>query len=149
MAIARLREQQLSSAATLYADGSGPKWSFLEHLFQQPLARSWVFAKPEIIACAWFSVIETEAGLIDIRVLSHHQGSGIGRRLLSEALHQLGAEQVTTVYLEVRESNIAARKLYTSLGFLPEGRRAAYYPTVDGREDAVLMRRTILVNSTR
>lgn len=143
MAIERLGEHHLPSTAALYTDGTGPQWSFLEHLFQQPLARGWVVSEPEIIACAWFSVIETEAELIDIRVLSHHQGAGIGRRLLCEALSQLGDEQVTTVYLEVRESNIAARKLYASLGFLPEGHRVAYYPAPEGREDAVLMRRTI------
>lgn len=143
MSIDRLGAHQLSSAAVLYADGSGPQWSFLERLFQQPHARSWVFCKSEIIACAWFSVIETEAELIDIRVLSHHQGTGIGRRLLSKALDELGSERVSTVYLEVRESNVAAQKLYTRLGFLPEGRRAAYYPTIEGREDAVLMRKTI------
>jgi ribosomal-protein-alanine N-acetyltransferase len=43
------------------------------------------------------------------------------------------------VYLEVRESNTAARALYASLGFQQVGRRADYY--TDPTEPAIVMRR--------
>jgi ribosomal-protein-alanine N-acetyltransferase len=46
------------------------------------------------------------------------------------------------VYLEVRESNLAARRLYAAEGFVPVGRRPRYYrrPT----EDAIVLRAVIL-----
>ncbi|RRA28422.1 ribosomal-protein-alanine N-acetyltransferase, partial [Cronobacter sakazakii] len=41
--------------------------------------------------------------------------------------------------LEVRASNHAARALYESLGFNEATIRRNYYPTSDGREDAIIM----------
>jgi ribosomal-protein-alanine N-acetyltransferase len=56
-------------------------------------------------------------------------------------LAQLRQWGVATVFLEVRESNSAARRLYGALGFAQVGRRRNYYrrPT----EDAVVLRATI------
>ena len=45
----------------------------------------------------------------------------------------LGAESIS---LEVRESNIVAQGLYTSMGFKKEGKRKGYY---EGTEDAIVM----------
>ena len=45
------------------------------------------------------------------------------------------------MFLEVRESNIAARKLYEKAGFEPTGRRKSYY--TDPLEDALLYRRSL------
>jgi ribosomal-protein-alanine N-acetyltransferase len=42
------------------------------------------------------------------------------------------------IWLEVRESNARALRLYEECGFLVTGRRAGYY--ADPAEDAVLMR---------
>ena len=39
--------------------------------------------------------------------------------------------------LEVRESNLAARKLYLHAGFAEEGRRKDYYR--EPKEDAIIM----------
>jgi ribosomal-protein-alanine N-acetyltransferase len=49
---------------------------------------------------------------------------------------QHGAENA---FLEVRESNQPARKLYEKLGFVEVGRRKAYYPDHQGREDALVL----------
>ena len=46
-------------------------------------------------------------------------------------------------YLEVRPSNAAALRLYARSGFVEIGRRRGYYPAADGREDAIVMRRTL------
>jgi ribosomal-protein-alanine N-acetyltransferase len=43
-----------------------------------------------------------------------------------------------SVFLEVRESNVAARSLYEKAGFEQEGRRKSYY--TNPMEDAVLYR---------
>ena len=46
---------------------------------------------------------------------------------------------VATLWLEVRASNAAAIALYESLGFNEATIRRNYYPTTDGREDAIIM----------
>lgn len=47
---------------------------------------------------------------------------------------------MATLWLEVRASNAAAIALYESLGFNEATIRRNYYPTTDGREDAIIMR---------
>jgi ribosomal-protein-alanine N-acetyltransferase len=63
---------------------------------------------------------------------------GLGSRLLGEFLDRVRARGANDVYLEVRESNLAARKLYEKWGFVEAGRRKAYYQ--DPPEDALLLR---------
>ena len=53
----------------------------------------------------------------------------------------LAARGVRVVYLEVRESNVAARGLYDGLGFRELGRRSRYYRRPV--EDAILLRAAI------
>ena len=45
-------------------------------------------------------------------------------------------EECDEVFLEVRDSNGAARRLYRRAGFQEIGRRRGYYPGPDGAEDA-------------
>jgi ribosomal-protein-alanine N-acetyltransferase len=61
---------------------------------------------------------------------------GIGKQLIGALLAEARQTNGRAVFLEVRESNSAARRLYENLGFVETGRRTAYYngPT----EDAVL-----------
>jgi ribosomal-protein-alanine N-acetyltransferase len=61
---------------------------------------------------------------------------GVGRDLLGELLRQAGMAGGTAVWLEVRESNSAARGLYEKHGFRETGRRRGYYN--DPSEDAIL-----------
>ncbi len=63
---------------------------------------------------------------------------GIGDRLIHEVLRQARERGIADVFLEVRESNVAARGLYAKWGFAEEGRRPKYYR--DPQEDAVVMR---------
>lgn len=63
---------------------------------------------------------------------------GIGRQLIQEVLRQARGRGASDVFLEVRESNVAARGLYGKMGFKEQGRRPRYYH--DPEEDAVLMR---------
>lgn len=67
---------------------------------------------------------------------------GAGQRLL-EALFN-GAREAggEAVFLEVRESNLGARKLYEKAGFAEVGRRKSYY--INPLEDAIVYRRSLL-----
>ncbi len=64
------------------------------------------------------------------------RGSGLGRRLLEDALGRARAMGAAAVTLEVRVSNLPAREFYKSYGFREAYRRKAYYQ--DG-EDAFAM----------
>ena len=67
---------------------------------------------------------------------------GIGRHLMDALLVQARQTNSTSVFLEVRESNTAARRLYENLGFMETGRRKVYY--INPHEDAVLYRKTLV-----
>jgi [ribosomal protein S18]-alanine N-acetyltransferase len=63
---------------------------------------------------------------------------GFASRLLAGFLDHVGATSGSAVFLEVRESNLAARGLYEKSGFLPSGHRVGYYHQPD--EDAIIYR---------
>ncbi len=63
---------------------------------------------------------------------------GLGSRLVGELLDRARARGARSVFLEVRESNHAARRLYEKWSFLPAGRRKGYY--CGPAEDALLFR---------
>jgi ribosomal-protein-alanine N-acetyltransferase len=80
-----------------------------------------------------------EAEILNLAVAPAARRRGTGRALLAEALARLGAAGVTSVYLEVRPSNAAARALYASAGFHEAAVRRDYYRAP--REDALVLRR--------
>jgi len=82
-----------------------------------------------------------EAEILNLGVGPGERRRGIGRGLVEAMLAALREEGITTVFLEVRESNSAAQHLYALLGFVQVGRRRRYYrlPT----EDAVILRAAI------
>lgn len=82
-----------------------------------------------------------EAEVANIAVHPAERGQGVGGLLLGRALEQAASEGVETVYLEVRESNSAARHLYVRHGFETVGRRRNYYDKP--REDALILRRDL------
>ena len=90
-------------------------------------------------AAAWFVADESE--IANLAVTPHARRRGIGRLLLDRILHAAVAFGARSVFLEVRESNDAGRKLYASRGFVVSGRRAQYYRKPD--EDALIMKRAI------
>ena len=66
---------------------------------------------------------------------------GIGMHLLDSLLAVARETNSNAVFLEVRESNAAARTLYEKAGFQQSGRRKSYY--ANPLEDAVLYRRIL------
>jgi len=61
---------------------------------------------------------------------------GLGARLLGEFLDLARARGADAVFLEVRESNLAARRLYEKWAFVESGRRKLYYR--EPEEDAIV-----------
>lgn len=77
-----------------------------------------------------------EAQVLSLAVSPGWRRCGIASRLLRGALDALREQGVSSVTLEVRASNLAARALYRRLGFDREGERRGYYP---GGESAFLL----------
>lgn len=105
----------------------------------------WVLHRDEeLIGYFLLSVAAREAHVLNICVDPKLQGRGLGRRMM-EALLKLARQQTADrIFLEVRPSNPAAIHLYESLGFNEIGRRPRYYPSRDGREDALVMAMELL-----
>ncbi len=61
---------------------------------------------------------------------------GIADELLRELIQRATEETASAILLEVRESNLPARRLYEKHGFREVGRRRVYYR--DPMEDAIL-----------
>lgn len=90
-------------------------------------------------AVLWRAGEEAELG--DLAVGRESRRRGIGRRLVARILEEAGRLGARGVFLEVRESNVPARRLYGTLGFRVVGRRPGYYARPP--EDALVMRRSV------
>ncbi len=84
-------------------------------------------------------LLPDEAELLLIAVDPAQQSQGQGRALLAALRSELAARQCQTLFLEVRESNARARHVYAAAGMSEVGCRKRYYPTAQGREDALLL----------
>ncbi|PCH64114.1 MAG: ribosomal-protein-alanine N-acetyltransferase [SAR86 cluster bacterium] len=99
----------------------------------------WVLANGSVIAAhGVLSVAVGESHLLTLCVNPQYQRLGLGRRLLEHLLTQASVNQASVCFLEVRLSNKAAISLYKRLGFLQIGERPNYYPSKQGREDALI-----------
>ncbi len=79
-----------------------------------------------------------QAEVIALGVARERQGLGIGGRLIERLCRAAARRGARRLYLEVAESNAAARALYARLGFKESGRRRGYYVRTDApAEDAI------------
>ena len=74
----------------------------------------------------------------NIAVTGAARRCGLGSRLVGELLDHVRSRAGKTVFLEVRESNRAARALYEKWAFIEVGRRKAYYQ--NPAEDALILK---------
>ena len=113
-----------------------------EKNFQSSIAsghQCWLLEKQHIIvAYAITSTAADEAELLNITVAPDYQRQGLGSLLLN-TLSDVFESSIHTLFLEVRVSNSAAIALYHSLDFNEVGIRPNYYPSSQGREDALIM----------
>jgi len=81
--------------------------------------------------------VADEAELANIAVDASVRRLGVARALLGALLDRALREGVRSMFLEVRESNVAARALYEAFGFSGMTRRRGYYRRPD--EDALVL----------
>ena len=106
--------------------------------------QSWVLAnKQEIAAHGVMSVAIGECHLLTLCVHPEFQRMGYGRRLFTLLLDRAANLDAKECFLEVRVSNHKAISLYRSIGFAQIGERSNYYPGDTGREDALILARSL------
>ena len=82
-----------------------------------------------------------EAHILNVCIAEAYRNRGIGRHLLAYLLERAQASGMAEAFLEVRPSNVAAIRLYQSMGFEQVGQRRGYYQASGGREDAAVLRK--------
>jgi ribosomal-protein-alanine N-acetyltransferase len=85
--------------------------------------------------------VADEAEVLNLAVTPLARRKGQGGALLKAALEEFRAGGVRRVYLEVRESNVAARAFYAKHGFSQTGKRLKYYRKPE--EAAIVMEMTL------
>ena len=93
----------------------------------------------QLVGFAIVHQVVDEATLMDICVAPNTQGQGVGKVLMNELINAAKKRDVAFIQLEVRASNQSAIRLYLNSGFEKTGIRKDYYPSAEGREDAILM----------
>lgn len=80
-----------------------------------------------------------EAHLLTLSIAAGLQRKGWGERLLRYFIQIAKEQRARSMFLDVRESNHAAARLYERIGFRQIGKRRDYYPAMGGREDSLVM----------
>ena len=98
-------------------------------------------ADSEVLGYAGAVVAGAEGDVTNIAVLCREKQKGIATVLLKHLIRETITAGVQDLFLEVREHNTPALRLYEAAGFVPVGRRKGYYDKP--KEDAVLMKKTL------
>ena len=140
--IRKMEPRDMAAAIEIERAAFSPGWSptaFESELTHNGMARYVVLEGEEgrILGFAGLWLMVDEAHVVTVAVSPELRRRGYAR-LLVYALVDLAADcGMTSATLEVRESNIAARRLYAGFGFYEVGLRKRYYS--DNGEDAVIM----------
>ena len=104
----------------------------------------WVFGRRGVIeGYGVLSMAAGESHLLNICVREESRKQGLGQKILTHLTAIARRHDAEVLFLEVRVSNLAARRLYEFFGFNELGTRRDYYPTDNGREDALIFARTL------
>lgn len=95
---------------------------------------------------AILSVAAGEAHILNLCIEPEFRSLGYGERMLDELLYRARSASVREVFLEVRPSNDTALRLYRKKGFHKIAARPSYYQAADGREDAAVLAKKLVLD---
>lgn len=129
-------------AAMIEVERTGYQFPWSENVFKDCFKPSYftllLLEQENVIGFAIVSNIVGEAHLLNICIHSDYYRQGHATLLLNAVIRRSMKEKCESILLEVRESNNSGVGLYDKFGFDRIGRRKNYYPTDDGREDALM-----------
>lgn len=136
----RLRSEHIPVLLAIEQEAYPDPWT--SGMFEQEItnatSRFYVaYAGSEITGYAGYWLVFEEVHITKVTVAQPHRNRGLGCALLSELLDISFREGGRIARLEVRESNLPARRLYERLGFTLVGVRKDYYAR--SREAAIVM----------
>lgn len=137
-----------AAIATLHAVLFPTAWECdaIQALIEHPASLALVATRPGRIVVGFIiaQIAADEAEILTIGVAPDYQRHGIGRQLVEGAARSATRSEARRLFLDVADSNAAARSLYASCGFAEIGRRKAYYALPGGaREDALQLARNL------
>jgi len=135
--ICKMNKTDLPAILSIEGKTFREPWSeraFLDEMHNHESFCLFVEGKLTGYICGWKILDEYNITNLAIETELQHQGWG---DLLVSYVLDLHKEDCSLVYLEVRQSNIAARNFYNKKGFDESGIRKNYYN--NPAEDAVLM----------
>jgi len=111
-----------------------------EQLFKDALDSIFVFEKDRSLAgYIVFESVLDEGHITNLAVAQGYQRQGVASKLIEHVLDIAKGLKIKQIFLEVRQSNEAAKKLYQKFGFKEIGKRKGYYP--NAKEDAIIYRK--------
>jgi ribosomal-protein-alanine N-acetyltransferase len=141
-----MRESDLAAVMRIEMRAYDYPWTY--GIFQDCLRYGyccWVFERDDCVdGYGIMSIAAGEAHILNLCVRPEVRRHGLGRKILNYLVDLARRHDADTVLLEVRPSNRAAVSLYHELGFNEVGTRRNYYPAESGREDAMILAKTLL-----
>ncbi|MFW7432580.1 ribosomal protein S18-alanine N-acetyltransferase [Vagococcus carniphilus] len=142
-----LSHEELAKACFLLSEQSFNEkspWSekqFLESLESENKAIFLSFEKKCLVGFIIISVVLDEAEIELVSVSKDFKRKKIGTQLLKEAIENLKQMKVSSLFLEVRQSNTSALGFYRSFKFEEIGFRKNYYKAP--KEDGLILKLTL------
>lgn len=102
-------------------------WS--QEALQEEVGKLYLVAelKGQLVGYIGLRQILDEGEIMNVAVSPEFRRQGIGEALLKQLIEEAKACHICTIFLEVRESNDKARKLYEKFNFRTYDKRKAYY----------------------
>ena len=115
--------------------------SFIECLDNDRYCFIGLYEDGELVGYGGLLSIFEVGDIVNVAVRSDKRRRGYGEMLMTALENEAKAREVSTLFLEVRESNSSARRLYEKLGYTLDGLRKNYY--VKPQENAVIMKKQL------
>jgi [ribosomal protein S18]-alanine N-acetyltransferase len=139
--------QDLDIPAVVAVEKSSYQFPWSEGIFRDCLRVSYICrvvdVEGDMAGYGIMSVGAGEAHILNVCIRNQYRCRGFARKMLSYLLDWARAAGMHEAFLEVRPSNVAAARLYHSLGFEQVGVRRGYYQASAGREDASVLRKIL------
>lgn len=127
--IEKMSREHLSEVASIEEMSFSLPWSLesLELMLTEQASALVALEDGRVLGYVGMMCVLDEGQIINVAVHPDARRRGVGRSLMQAAEAYAKERGIVFLSLEVRESNIAARSLYSSLGWEEQGIRKGFY----------------------